>query len=75
MLTEHASRRQRERAPGIDLMTLWNSGRTATTADLAGFMNSWPRPGVQYRIAVRNRRTFLIARDKLSGNFITVIRK
>lgn len=75
MLTEHARLRQRERAPGIDLIALWQSGRVATTADLACFQNSWPRPGVQYRIAVRNRQTYLLARDGLSGNFITVIRK
>jgi hypothetical protein len=75
MLTEHAIQRQRERAPGIDLIALWNAGRDAAAADLAGFRNSWPRPGVQYRIAVRNRCTYLIARDKQTGNFITVIRK
>lgn len=75
MLTEHAIQRQRERAPGIDLIALWNAGRAASDADLAGFMNSWPRPGVQYRIAVRKGCTFLIARSALTGNFITVIRK
>ncbi len=53
---------------------LWEQGRPATKADFAAFRTA-AFEGCVYRVAVRRGRCWLIARDGLTGRYVTLIPK
>jgi hypothetical protein len=56
------------------LDTLWAKGRVATTQDFTEF-DTVKLPGRQYRVAMHQRRIYLIACDAQTGTYITIILK
>lgn len=81
LVSIHAQERLAERLPRRGVQDaealfgwLWDQGRPATKADFAAF-NTAAFEGCAYRVAVRGWRCFLIARDRLTGRYVTLIPK
>jgi hypothetical protein len=80
MVTDHGALRVAERlhlsADRAEqaLDALWSAGREARAGDFEAF-HTQSLPGRLYRVAVRKGAMFMVVRNCLTMNFITIIKR
>lgn len=80
MVTDHGLTRAAERlhVPADraeqEFESLWSVGRAAQTRDFEAF-HTYRLPGRLYRVAMRSGAMFLVVRNDVTLNFITIIKR